>query len=71
MAAAPQVGAPRAAVQYDEDVIRLFTIVTLFWGVVAFAMGTIIAFQIHRANSPWANGSPPRAKGTSLRNAVW
>jgi cytochrome c oxidase cbb3-type subunit 1 len=34
------------SVQYDEDVIRLFTIATLFWGVVAFAMGTFIAFQL-------------------------
>jgi cytochrome c oxidase cbb3-type subunit I len=36
----------RAGVQYDEDVIRLFTIATLFWGVVAFAMGTFIALQL-------------------------
>jgi cytochrome c oxidase cbb3-type subunit 1 len=35
-----------AAVEYDEEVIRWFTIATLFWGVVAFAMGTFIAFQL-------------------------
>ncbi len=34
------------AVEYDEEVIRWFTIATLFWGVVAFAMGTFIALQL-------------------------
>jgi cytochrome c oxidase cbb3-type subunit 1 len=46
MAAELQSGAPRAAVPYDEDVIRLFTIATLFWGVAAFTMGTFIALQL-------------------------
>ncbi|MEM9440434.1 MAG: cbb3-type cytochrome c oxidase subunit I, partial [Pseudomonadota bacterium] len=31
---------------YNEDVVRLFTIAATFWGVVAFAMGTFIAFQL-------------------------
>ena len=31
---------------YDDDVIRWFTVATVFWGVVAFAMGTFIAFQL-------------------------
>ena len=31
---------------YNEDVIRLFTIATVFWGVVGFAAGTFIAFQL-------------------------
>ena len=31
---------------YNEEVIRLFVIATSFWGVVAFAMGTFIAFQL-------------------------
>ena len=31
---------------YNEDVIRLFTIATMFWGVVGFAAGTFIAFQL-------------------------
>jgi cytochrome c oxidase cbb3-type subunit 1 len=35
-----------AAVEYDEEVVRWFTIATLFWGVVAFAMGTFIALQL-------------------------
>ena len=34
------------AVDYDEDVVRAFTIATLFWGVVAFGMGTFIALQL-------------------------
>jgi cytochrome c oxidase cbb3-type subunit 1 len=35
-----------AAVEYDEEVVRWFTIATLFWGVVAFTMGTFIALQL-------------------------
>ena len=31
---------------YNEDVIRLFTIATMFWGVVGFAAGVFIAFQL-------------------------
>ena len=31
---------------YDEDVVRLFVIATMFWGVVAFLAGTYIAFQL-------------------------
>ncbi|MBC7134517.1 MAG: cytochrome-c oxidase, cbb3-type subunit I [Oceanibaculum nanhaiense] len=31
---------------YDEDVVRLFVIATVFWGVVAFLAGTYIAFQL-------------------------
>ncbi|WP_259779925.1 cytochrome-c oxidase, cbb3-type subunit I [Aestuariispira ectoiniformans] len=34
------------AVAYDEGVIRMFTIATVFWGVVAFAAGDFIAFQL-------------------------
>jgi cytochrome c oxidase cbb3-type subunit 1 len=45
MAALSQAVTPRAA-SYDEDVIRLFTIATLFWAVVAFTMGTLIALQL-------------------------
>jgi cytochrome c oxidase cbb3-type subunit 1 len=30
---------------YNEDVVRLFTIATMFWGVVGFLAGTFIAFQ--------------------------
>ena len=31
---------------YNEDVIRLFVIATMFWGVVGFSAGTFIAFQL-------------------------
>ena len=33
-------------VEYNEDVIRLFTIATVFWGVVAFLVGVVIALQL-------------------------
>ena len=36
----------RMPVVYEDEVIRWFTIATLFWGVAAFAMGTFIAFQL-------------------------
>ena len=48
-AAAVRVGA-RAG--YDEDIVRMFTIATIFWGVVGFAAGTFIAFQLAY---PWLN----------------
>lgn len=31
---------------YNERVIRLFVIATIFWGVVAFAVGVYIALQL-------------------------
>ena len=34
------------ALDYADDVIRLFVIATVFWGVVGFLMGVIIAFQL-------------------------
>lgn len=37
---------PGGAAAYHDDVIRLFAIATTFWGVVAFVMGTFIAFQL-------------------------
>ncbi|MEX2643197.1 MAG: cbb3-type cytochrome c oxidase subunit I, partial [Acetobacterales bacterium] len=37
-------GIPREA--YDEDVVRLFTVATVFWGVVAFTVGVYIALQL-------------------------
>ncbi len=38
--------APERAVAYDEDVVRLFVIATMFWGVAAFSVGVIIALQL-------------------------
>ncbi len=31
---------------YNEDIVRVFTIATVFWGVVAFLVGTVIALQL-------------------------
>ncbi|MCB1990436.1 MAG: cbb3-type cytochrome c oxidase subunit I, partial [Geminicoccaceae bacterium] len=36
----------RALSAYDEDVVRLFTLATVFWGVVGFLVGVVIAFQL-------------------------
>jgi cytochrome c oxidase cbb3-type subunit I len=36
----------RAAETYNEEVVRKFTIATVFWGVVAFAAGVFIALQL-------------------------
>jgi cytochrome c oxidase cbb3-type subunit 1 len=49
MAAATASGPPVStapAAHYDMDVVRLFSVATMFWGVVAFLMGTFIAFQL-------------------------
>jgi cytochrome c oxidase cbb3-type subunit 1 len=35
-----------APVYYNYDIVKLFTIATTFWGIVGFAMGVIIAFQL-------------------------
>lgn len=32
--------------QYNDDVVRLFTLATIFWGVVGFAAGLFIALQM-------------------------
>ncbi len=34
------------ASEYNEDVVRWFTIATMFWGIVGFLVGTYIAFQL-------------------------
>jgi cytochrome c oxidase cbb3-type subunit 1 len=36
----------RAAPAYDEGVVRLFVLATMFWGVVGFVMGDLIAWQL-------------------------
>lgn len=46
--------APKPAT-YKDDVIRLFTIATIFWGVVGFAAGLFIALQLA---FPWLNVEP-------------
>ncbi len=42
----PATAASARAVPYDEDVVRLFVIATVFWGVVGFLVGVYIAFQL-------------------------
>ena len=48
---------------YNEDVIRLFVIATMFWGVVGFLAGIFIAFQLAYpgAQSRAWNGPPSAA----------
>ena len=36
----------RPSETYNEDVVRKFTLATVFWGVVAFAAGVFIALQL-------------------------
>ena len=45
-AAIAAAGEARAPIAYDEEVVKKFVIATVFWGVVAFAAGVIIAFQL-------------------------
>ena len=37
---------PPAAIAYEDDCVRKFTIATVFWGVVGFLVGVIIALQL-------------------------
>jgi cytochrome c oxidase cbb3-type subunit 1 len=39
-------GPVRVPVKYDEAVIRKFTLATVFWGVVGFLVGVLIAWQL-------------------------
>src|SRR5690606_16617237 len=41
-----------AAIAYNEEVVRWFMLATVFWGVVAFLMGVVIALQLAY---PWLN----------------
>ncbi len=40
------IAAPTADIVYEEYTIRLFTIATVFWGLVGFLVGVVIAFQL-------------------------
>ncbi len=46
IAGAQTAGGTSAAPQYNEEVVRLFTIATVFWGIVGFLVGVVIAFQL-------------------------
>ncbi len=52
VAAASSAGVAKERIAYNEEVVRLFTIATIFWGVVGFLVGTFIAFQLAY---PWLN----------------
>ncbi len=52
VAAASSAGVTGERIAYNEDVVRLFTVATIFWGVVGFLVGTFIAFQLAY---PWLN----------------
>ena len=46
MAVAATAGVVPARREYVEDVVQAFVVATVFWGVVGFLMGTLIAFQL-------------------------
>ena len=46
MSVAVAAGSPARAISYDDDIIRKFTIATVFWGVVGFLVGVVIAWQL-------------------------
>jgi len=54
---------------YNEDVVRLFVIATVFWGVVGFLVGVVIAFQLAfpalNFDLPWTNFGRLRPVHTS------
>jgi cytochrome c oxidase cbb3-type subunit 1 len=62
-------GAMRDIAGYDEGVVRLFTIATVFWGVVGFLVGVVIAFQlafpILNLDLPWTTFGRLRPLHTS------
>ncbi len=35
-----------APVNYNYDILKLFTLASVFWGIVGFAVGVTIAFQL-------------------------
>ena len=43
------------APRYNDDIVRMFTVATVFWGVVGFFVGVLIASQLA---FPWLNLEP-------------
>lgn len=41
-----QSTAPMETFQYDDDIVKKFLIATIFWGLIAFVVGILIAFQL-------------------------
>jgi cytochrome c oxidase cbb3-type subunit 1 len=61
-------GGSRPAEPYVEDAIRAFTLITVFWGVVAFLVGVYIAFELAFPQlniEPWFNWARLRPVHTS------
>ena len=53
---------------YNDDIVRMFTIAAVFWGVVGFTMGVIIALQMafpHLNVEPYLNFGRLRPVHTS------
>ena len=71
-AAATASGVP-ARTTYNEDVIRLFVLATIFWGVAAFAAGVFIAFQLAypALNFGWAETNFGRLRPLHTSAAIF
>jgi len=46
MAVSETWGSGQGELVYEDNVVRLFTIATVFWGLVGFLVGVVIAFQL-------------------------
>jgi cytochrome c oxidase cbb3-type subunit 1 len=46
MAVSETRGGGQGELLYEDSVVRLFTIATVFWGLVGFLVGVVIAFQL-------------------------
>ncbi len=37
---------PSLSTKYNYDIVKLFTIASVFWGIVGFSLGVILALQL-------------------------
>ncbi len=69
MALASGAAESTVAPRYHEEVVKLFVIATVFWGVVGFLVGVVIAFQlaypILNLDLPWTSFGRLRPVHTS------
>ena len=67
--ASPKAGYHEPKAGYHEDVIRLFVIATMFWGLVGFLVGVVIALQLAfpllNLDLPWTSFGRLRPVHTS------
>ena len=67
--ASPKAGYHEPRAGYHEDVIRLFVIATMFWGLVGFLVGVVIALQLAfpllNLDLPWTSFGRLRPVHTS------